>query len=267
MTSTTERFGSTALAAIVVVFSTVFAATMALQLLLGALSTLYVLTAENASSLLHSLFFTFCIVGVSLCVATPVGITIAYGLSRFSTHAFKARALRAFVRCLNVIPTGIIGLSLMILSPHTRLTPSVLSLYLSSLPVIPSVVLVGVSLPIIATASHRAFGGSLPAQEEAALALGASRIHVVFLVTLPALFRPVVASMIRAAQRGATESALYLVFLNTFAFSRAIPIASMLSTAERRGVASFHSVLVAFLIVMSLIAAGVASSIERQRPT
>jgi phosphate transport system permease protein len=155
------------------------------------------------AGILPALAGTFFLMILTVIMAIPLGVLSAIYLEEYSKESFLKRLIELNIANLAGVPSiifGLLGLELFV--QVFKLGPSLLAgaLTLSLL-----------ILPVVITASREALKMVPNTMREAGLALGGSRILVIFRVVLPLSFSQILTGIVLALARALGESAPLIV--------------------------------------------------------
>jgi phosphate transport system permease protein len=198
-------------------------------------------------------------------IALPVGVLIAVFLAKLSPGKL-ATAMRAFIDLLAGIPSVIYGLlGALLLVPAIFKLQAAAGLPNSGSLLAAIVILVIMILPTIISVSETAIR-SVPKQyEEAALALGSTRLQAIFKVTVPAAKSGIVAGMVLGTGRAIGEAMAVMMVSGNAAImpellrpvrllTAAIPIEWAYSSGlHRQALYGIGLVLFVFIMVINLL--------------
>ena len=164
-------------------------------------------TSQNVS-LLPSFLTTLLVVGLSLLIASPVGIGTAIYLSEYADSKSRfVQIIRMATDTLAAVPSIVYGLfGMLFFVTFLKWQYSVLS------GVGTSVIMI---LPLIIRSSEEAFHSTGKSLREASLALGAGKTRTIFSVLLPAAAPGILAGIILASGRVIGETAALMYTLGT----------------------------------------------------
>ena len=205
---------------------------------------------------------TFYTLLICLLIAFPLGVSAAIYLEEFSRDTFISRAVEANINNLAAVPSVIFGLLGLAIILNVFGLPR-------STPVVGGIVLALMTLPTIIIACRSSIKAVPPSIREAGLAMGASKVQVVFHHVMPAAMSGTLTGTIIGLAQALGETAP-LLMIGMVAFianppsmptdpSSVLPVQIYLwaESAERGFVektAAAIMVIIVFLIVMNLVA-------------
>ncbi len=215
---------------------------------------------------------TFFMLVVTLALSFPIGVAAAIYLEEFAPRSLLSDLIEVNINNLAAVPSIVFGLLGLALFINWMGLPR-------SAPLVGGLVLTLLTLPVIIIASRAAIKSVPPSIREAALALGASQMQVVFHHVLPLAMPGMLTGAIIGMSRALGESAP-LLMIGMIAFvvdvpdsfvdpSTALPVQIYLwadsperAFAERTSAAII--VLLTFLLLMNLVAVIIRRRMERK---
>lgn len=167
--------------------------------------------AGIGSSLLGSLMM----VGICMCVAFPLGLITAIYLEEFAPKNFFTRLIEVNINNLSAVPSivfGLLGLTLFVVFADLPRSSAIVG----------GLTLAILVLPIIVTTTRQALSTVPLSIKDAALALGASKLQIIFHHCLPIALPTVITGTILALSRALGETAP-LILIGMAAFITNMP--------------------------------------------
>ncbi len=162
-----------------------------------------------------SILGSLMMIGICMCFAFPLGLITAIYLEEFAPKSFITKIIEVNINNLAAVPSivfGLLGMTIFIaLSNLPRSSALVGGLTLGIL-----------VLPIIVSTTRQAFSTVPTSIKDAALALGASKLQIIFHHSLPIALPTIVTGTILAISRAFGETAP-LIIIGMAAFITKIP--------------------------------------------
>ncbi len=216
---------------------------------------------------------TFLTSVIAMLVAMPIGILSAVYLSEYAPDKVR-RALKPTLEILAGIPTVVYGyFALLFITPLLQeLIPSTSGFNALS----PGVVMGIMILPIVSSLSEDAMYAVPQSLREGAYALGARKLHVSFLVVVPAALSGITASFLLGVSRAIGETMIVAIAAGQqprFTLNPLVPIETMTAYIVQvslgdtpHGTLEYHTIfVVGMMLFVSTFALNIISHLLRRR--
>ena len=210
---------------------------------------------------------------IAMLVAMPIGILSAVYLSEYSPERVR-RALKPALEVLAGIPTVVYGyFALLFITPLLqKLIPSMSGFNALS----PGIVMGVMILPIVSSLSEDAMYAVPQSLREGAYALGARKLHVSFLVVVPAALSGITAAFLLGVSRAIGETMIVAIAAGQqprFTLNPLVPIETMTAYIVQvslgdtpHGTLEYHTIfVVGMMLFVSTFALNIISHWLRRR--
>lgn len=223
-------------------------------------------SASGDGGILPMIVSTVYMVGVSIAIATPIGILSAIYLNEYAKKGKIVEAIRFATECLAGIPSIIYGLFGGIFFVVTlKLQYSIIAGALTVAIII---------LPVIIRTTEEALKTVPNEYREGSLAMGATKFQTLYKVILPSALPGILSGVILSIGRVIGESAAILLTAGTvasmpssiFDSARTLTVHSYLLTKEMgdiSGAASVGVVLIIIVLVLNTLAKFIAKKLSK----
>ena len=205
-------------------------------------------------------------IGLSLVIATPIGVLAAVYLQEYAKQGKVVRVIRFATECLAGIPSIVYGLfGGIFFVVALKLQYSILSGGLTVAIII---------LPTIIRSTEEALKVVPPSYREASLGLGATRFQTLYKVILPSAIPGILSGVILSMGRVIGESAalfltagtVYKIPTSIMSSGRTLTVHAFLETKEKGDIASAAAagiVLIVMIFILNLLAKFVSKKFNK----
>ena len=209
---------------------------------------------------------TFYTIGISLLIATPIGILAAVYLQEYAKQGRLVRMIRYATESLTGIPSIIYGLFGAVFFVTTlKLGMSIISA---------SLTLTIIVLPVIIRTTEEALKTVPGSYREGSLALGSTKLQTLYKVILPSAMPGILSGLILSIGRIVGESAAIFLTAGTvaamptsiFSSARTLTVHSYLVTQESGDIqlaAAIGIVLIVIILVLNLTATFISKKLNK----
>lgn len=213
---------------------------------------------------------------IASAVALPLGLVAAIYLSEFASHRLRA-VLKPMIELLAGVPTVVYGyFALTFLSPALQqVVPDLAGFNALS----PGIVMGIMIVPIVLSLSEDAIYAVPSSLREAAYALGASKLPIIFRIVLPAARSGIAAAVVLAVSRAIGETMIVTIAAGQqprLTLDPRVPVETMTAyivqvsqgdtpagTLEHRTIFAVGAALFCFTFVMNLVGQRLAAQARR----